>query len=308
MEGILNVLKPPGMTSHDVVDWVRGLTGVKKVGHTGTLDPGAGGVLVVLVGRVTRAAQFFVTEEKEYLAEAVFGAETDTQDAFGRIVVRGEASHLTPEDVAGILPRFRGEITQVPPLVSAVHHGGKRLYDLARAGQAVEVPPRTVEIRSLEMIRGEWGTKAPRVLFRVCCSKGTYVRALITDIGKALGCPAHLGFLLRTRAGGFTITSSSTLEEFAALKAEGNLERACVNIGDALAHLPAVEVKDSAIKAVRSGSRVYPAGVAGEIEELNPGVFVRLVAGADFLAVARVDCPENGRTILKPVWVHSVQV
>jgi tRNA pseudouridine55 synthase len=141
---------------------------------------------------------------------------------------------------------------------------------------------------------------------RVCCSKGTYVRTLITDIGKLLGCKAHLGFLLRTRAGGFTIENSSTLEELTALKAEGKLEIACVKISEALAHLPAVEVKGSAVKTVRSGSRFFP-GVADDTEALSPGVLVRLVAGVDFLAVARVNCMENGRKVLKPVWVYSVK-
>jgi tRNA pseudouridine55 synthase len=172
----------------------------------------------------------------------------------------------------------------------------------------VEIPPRAVEIRVLEVVRGEWGTKTPKVLLRVCCSKGTYVRTLITDIGKVLGCRAHLGFLLRTRAGGFSIESSYTLEELMSLRAEGNLESACVEIGEALAHLPAMEVKESAVNAVRTGSRVFPAGVHGNTEELSPGLFVKLVSGADFLAVARVDCPENGRRILKPVWVYSVKV
>lgn len=294
------------MTSHDVVDWVRDLTGLDKVGHTGTLDPGGSGVLVVLLGRATRVARFFADNDKEYLAEAIFGAETDTQDVFGRIVEYGEASNLTQEDVLRVLPLFEGEIAQVPPLVSAVRHRGKRLYEIARTGGTAEVPPRVVRISGLAVLRGEWGVKAPRALFRISCSKGTYIRTLVTDIGRALGCRAHLGFLLRIRAGRFTIASARTLEELAGLRAEGRLESAIIRLEEIFAHLPKVEVKRSAVKSVKSGGRLYPAGAVNDISQLSRDLLVRLVSNAELLAIARVE-NFGGRTVLKPVWVNSVQ-
>ncbi|MEW6172210.1 MAG: tRNA pseudouridine(55) synthase TruB [Bacillota bacterium] len=306
MEGILNILKPPGMTSHDVVGWVRKLTGIKRVGHTGTLDPAASGVLVVMLGRATRAAQFLVDQDKEYRAEAVFGAETDTQDAAGKVVALGNASGLTPEDVLRILPYFRGKIEQVPPLVSAVHHRGKRLYELARAGKAVEVSPRSVEVYTLELLKGDWGGNRPRALFHVSCSKGTYVRAIITAMGRALGCKAYLGFLLRTRVGMFTIGAAQTLEELAALNAAVGLCGVIIPVNKALGQLPAIALKPSAVKAVKSGSRLYPAGIENCAELYAAGTMVRLVNEEELVAVARVECLEDGRTAYKPVWVCSI--
>lgn len=305
MQGALNVLKPPGMTSHDVVDWIRRLTGLKRVGHTGTLDPEASGVLVVLLGRATRIAQFIAAEDKEYRAEAVLGVETDTQDTSGRVLKSEDASWVTPEDVLNVLPRFSGRLSQVPPSVSAVHYQGKRLYQMARAGQVVEAPPRTVEIHRLQLIRGEWGVRNPRVLLDIWCSKGTYVRTLIADIGKVLGTGACVGFLLRTRVGRFVTATAYTLEEMAALQAAGRLENAVVPVEEVLRHLPQVEVKPSAVKSVRNGSKLYPSGAVTDTGLLQTGTLARLVSGEEVLAVARVECSADGRTVLKPVWVNG---
>ncbi|MGQ9512315.1 tRNA pseudouridine(55) synthase TruB [Thermodesulfitimonas sp.] len=304
VDGVVNVLKPPGMTSHDVVAWVRRLVELKRVGHTGTLDPGAAGVLILLLGRATRAAQF-IADDKEYRAEAVFGIETDTQDAWGRITACRDASGLRPEDVAAVLPSFSGRINQVPPPVSAVHYQGERLYKLAWAGKVVEVPPRTVEIYSLRLLDGKWGQKHPRALLHVACSKGTYIRTLVAAIGKALGYGATLSFLLRTRVGCFEVGAAYALEELAALKAEGRLEEAVIPVSEALAHLPAVVVKPSAVKAVRCGGRLYPAGTVDFGGALEPGALVRLVAGQDLLAIARLELTANEEIAFKPVWVYA---
>lgn len=307
MEGILNVLKPPGMTSHDVVNRVRRLAGLKKVGHAGTLDPEASGVLVVLLGRATRLSQFLTAADKEYRAEAVFGVETETQDVFGQVLRYTDASHLTPDEVLGVLPGFRGQITQVPPSVSAVHYQGRRLYELARAGQRVEVAPRTVQVHALELLGGEWGVKNPRAFFRVSCSKGTYIRTLLADVGKVLGVGACLGFLLRTRAGRFTVAEAHTLEELAALEAGGRLAEAVIPARELFRDLPAVAVKPSAVKTVRSGGRLYPAGAAADTGAFAPGVLVRLVHGEEFLAVARAEAAD-GRVVFQPVWVPGERV
>ncbi|MEW6448233.1 MAG: tRNA pseudouridine(55) synthase TruB [Bacillota bacterium] len=305
MQGVINILKPPGMTSHDVVDWIRRLSGVKKVGHAGTLDPEASGVLVVLVGKATRIAQFITQEDKEYRAEAILGIETDTQDSSGRVVKSADASWVTAEDVLNVLPRFTGRLSQVPPPVSAVHYQGKRLYQLARAGCIVEASPRTVEIRYLRLLRGEWGGKNPRLLFDIACSKGTYVRTLISDIGKVLGTGACVGFLLRIRVGRFATETAYTLEEMAALQATGCLERAIIPVADALGYLPPVEVKPSAIKSVQNGGRLYPSGSTTDIGLLPAGALARLVSGRELLAVARVERSADGRAVLRPVWVNG---
>ena len=209
---------------------------------------------------------------------------------------------MTADDLLNVLPGFRGKLAQSPPSVSAVHYRGKRLYELARAGCRVKVAPRTVEVYTLELLRGKWGIENPRALLDVSCSKGTYVRTLIADIGKTLGVGACLGFLLRTRVGRFTVARAQTLEELAALKAEGRLAEVVIPANDALKHLPAVTVKPSAVRAVRSGSRLYPAGVLTGTGSFSAGMLVRLDCNQELLAVARVEAAER-RTVFRPVWV-----
>lgn len=215
MDGILNLLKPPGMTSHDVVSVVRRTLGIKKVGHTGTLDPGVAGVLPICVGKATRLAEYITGEDKAYRAEITFGITTDTEDSFGEVTGEKEAAHLTRGDVAYVLPRFQGEIMQVPPMVSAVKVGGKRLYELAREGVAIERQARPVTIHRLQLLAFRPGPR-PVVYLDVVCSKGTYIRTLAADIGDALGVGAHMSYLVRTRSGSFTLSEAATLEELAA--------------------------------------------------------------------------------------------
>ncbi|WP_205664661.1 tRNA pseudouridine(55) synthase TruB [Ammonifex thiophilus] len=302
MIGVLNVLKPPGMTSHDVVDWLRHLTGEKKVGHAGTLDPDACGVMVLLVGKATRAAQFLVAEDKEYRAEVVFGVKTDTLDLSGQVLACQDASRLTPEAVAEVLPRFTGSIWQKPPMFSAVRHKGKRLYELARAGREVEVPPRQVEVYSLQLLKGDWGKRHPRAWLHVHCSKGTYVRSLVADLGEALGTGACLGFLLRTRVGRFGIEEAYTLEELAGLKGEGKLTQALIPLAEALGYLPAIEVGEEGAKRIKNGGFLSPAHcLAGEWPP--QGTHVRVMGAGELLALALAESLPSGRKILRPVWV-----
>lgn len=218
MDGILNLLKPPGMTAHDVVNVVRRVTGVRKVGHTGTLDPGVAGVLPICVGKATRLAEYIAGEDKAYRAEITFGITTDTQDSFGQVTAQRDASHLRRGDVAYVLTRFQGEILQVPPMVSAVKVGGKRLYQLARQGVEVERPARPVQIHRLQLLDFRPGPQAVAYV-DVVCSKGTYIRTLAADIGEALQVGAHMSYLVRTRSGSFTLETAATLEELAAGKA-----------------------------------------------------------------------------------------
>ncbi|MBO9541778.1 tRNA pseudouridine(55) synthase TruB [bacterium] len=209
--GLLNVLKPPGMTAHDVVAALRRRLGTKKVGHAGTLDPVATGVLPVAVGTATRLLPY-LQSGKEYLAEIQFGVSTSTGDCEGEIL---DAQDCVFDRAAleAVMPRFRGAIQQRPPMVSAVHYQGKRLYELAREGIVIEdLPLRDVTIEALELVEFYPGAR-PKALVRVACSAGTYIRSLAIDLGAALGCPASLAFLLRTRAGDFVLDDAFALDE-----------------------------------------------------------------------------------------------
>lgn len=215
MDGVLNLLKPPGMTSHDVVSVVRRALQTKKVGHTGTLDPGVAGVLPICVGKATRLADYIMGEDKAYRAEITFGVETETADSFGAITAEREAGQIGRGDVAYVLPRFTGPIMQIPPMVSAVKVGGKRLYELAREGKEIERQPRPVTIYRLQLIDFLPGAH-PVAIVDVVCSKGTYIRTLAEDLGRALGVGAHMSHLVRTRSGPFKLADTTTIEELLA--------------------------------------------------------------------------------------------
>lgn len=310
MNGIINFLKPPGMTSHDVIHFVRRTTGIKKVGHTGTLDPGAAGVLVVCLGQATRLSQFLVDDTKEYRAEITFGLATSTGDSFGLAIAQGNAAGLTEKTVRDSLTAFTGEINQVPPMTSAVKQQGKRLYQLARDGIVVDRPARKVTIYSLKYIWGTgWGGRHPRALLHLCCSKGTYVRTLCEDLGGYLGCGAHMSFLVRTRAGIFNISDSATLEEIKAAAIEGKLMDKVIPMEKALPGLPVVTVKNGAAAAVASGSKLYQPGVYQMPENLSEGDLVQLVGPEGLLAVAEtiLDPEYQDRLFFKPVCVLQVR-
>lgn len=212
VDGVLNLIKPPGMTSHDAVAAVRRALGVRKVGHTGTLDPGVAGVLPICIGRATRLAEFIAGEEKAYRAEITLGIVTDTQDSFGQVLSEQDASHIGKGDFAYMLTRFHGEVWQTPPMVSAVKVGGERLYDLHRRGIEVERAARPVTMHALRLLRFEPGAH-PVALIDVTCSKGTYIRTLAHDIGAKLGVGGHLSYLVRTRSGPFALEGAATMEE-----------------------------------------------------------------------------------------------
>ncbi len=209
MDGILNINKPKAITSHDVVDQVRKVFRFKKVGHAGTLDPDATGVLVVCLGKATKTVKFLINDDKEYEAIMVLGISTDSQDASGRVLEKVNELKVSEAKVREVMEKFQGEIEQIPPMVSAVHYQGKRLYQLARQGKVVKRAPRKVKIFSLKILEIE----LPRVKFHVVCSKGTYIRTLCADIGEALSCGAHQMELIRIRSGSFHIRDSITLEE-----------------------------------------------------------------------------------------------
>lgn len=220
MEGVINVLKPPGMTSSDVVVWMRKLLRIKKIGHTGTLDPGVAGVLPLCVGKGTRLAEYITEQGKAYIAEVTFGIATDTQDAFGK-----EINRTTPEikqsDLERVIPSFMGKISQIPPMYSAVRKEGKHLYEYAREGLIVERAQREVSIYKLKLDKWYEG-EFPRAILEIECSKGTYIRTISHDLGQALKCGAHMSYLLRVRSGPFKIQESWTLEEIEAATSSGD--------------------------------------------------------------------------------------
>lgn len=302
MDGFLNVLKPPGMTSHDVVGYVRRLSGMRKIGHTGTLDPGAAGVLPLALGRATRVIQF-LKDEKEYRAEITFGVKTTTGDSFGEVEYSSDASGISSEHVQAVIKEFLGEIEQVPPMTSAVRHQGKKLYELARMGQVVERKPRRVVIHSLRLGHSNgWGTPRPRALIDVACSAGTYIRSLCTDIGDRLGCGAHMSFLVRTRAGIWGIDTTCSLEELA--ERNSALDKFIINMDLALAHIPEVIVKEAAVPSVKAGNRLYSPGVDVSPGNLIAGQLVRLHSEECLLAIARAEYDTgNNKLQLQPVRV-----
>ncbi len=237
-EGIVNVLKPPGMTSSNVVSDIRKLFGLKRVGHTGTLDPGAAGVLPICLGRATRLFDYLVDKEKEYIAEISFGSCTDTQDSYGRVVTTSDRT-IDETALRSVLPSFLGEQTQIAPKYSALKSGGKAMYELARSGQEVPERIRPVTIHALEFMTK---TKENRFLLRIGCSRGTYIRTLCEDIGKRLGACAHMSFLLRTASGTFRVEEAHSIEELAARKERGTLLDSVIPIAQALSFLPKVTV------------------------------------------------------------------
>jgi tRNA pseudouridine55 synthase len=270
MDGVLVVDKPAGLTSHDVVDAVRRALHTRKVGHAGTLDPDATGVLVVGVGRATRLLSYAQQTPKRYLAVARFGITTTTQDASGEILT-DQKSDLSAGDVVRALEQFTGEIKQTPPMVSAVKVGGERLYKKARRGEDVERAPRVVTIYSAELV--DFGRAAQLATLDLSCSTGTYVRTLVHDLGEALGCGAHLMSLRRTENAGFTVRDAIALDQVAA----GALRP----LLDAVRGLTAVEVNDADARLVTSG-RPLPAPM--DVDHDEP---VALTASGRLLAVYR---------------------
>ncbi|MFC2177042.1 tRNA pseudouridine(55) synthase TruB [Actinomycetota bacterium] len=274
MNGFLLVDKPQGWTSHDVVAKVRGLAGMKKVGHAGTLDPMATGLLVLGLGHATRLLRFVQGFPKEYATTAIFGVATDTLDADGAILSR-EPMPVSAADVEAILGRFRGAILQTPPMVSARKVGGQRLYELARKGETVEREARPVTIHELEL--SDFApSDYPEVSLRVVCSTGTYIRALADDVAAALGGRAHLSSLRRVRNGSLTVAAAATIETLAAAAQHDELAERVLAPADGLEDLPAVSVGAGLVAAIANGQRLDDAlidiapGLNGLARVLDP--------------------------------------
>ena len=243
-DGIVIVDKPENMSSAGVVARIKKVLGAKKVGHTGTLDPFATGVLVCCINRATRLARFFLEGDKSYAATLRLGIETDTQDATGAVVAEKHVAQFEEKRLSEAFGRFQGWIDQVPPAYSALKHKGVPLYKLARQGTPISKPPRKVYISGLRLLEID----LPRIRFEVRCSTGTYVRTLCADIGAALGCGGHLQNLKRTSSSGFFLEDALPLPEIERLAARGDLLPHVISMTDALKNMPAV-VADSGLKA-----------------------------------------------------------
>lgn len=295
VNGVLVVDKPEGMTSHDVVNAVRRISGTRSVGHAGTLDPMATGVLVVAVGKATKFIRFLRTDPKEYLAKVAFGIETDTEDITGRVIGEHDPSALRLEPLEEALNQFKGKIEQVPPMVSAIKLKGEALYKIARRGEQVEREPRPVEIYALELVDFSSGETAEATL-RVKCSAGTYIRSLARDIGRALRVGGALSALRRLRSGDFDESSAVPLEELARRE---EVESKLIPLAEALVGLPAVRIRREAERAVLNGVQVVPADVM-RAGKANIGEEVRIISSVgDLLAIGKMG--DDG--IVKPVRV-----
>ncbi|MFH1002837.1 MAG: tRNA pseudouridine(55) synthase TruB [Chloroflexota bacterium] len=249
MDGILNINKPPGLTSFDVVARLRRLTGERRVGHAGTLDPAASGVLPVCLGRATRIVEFLMDEAKAYRAEVVLGVVTDTYDATGRVVGRGDPAGITREEVAATLSAFCGVIAQTPPMYSAVKHQGQPLYRLARAGVTVARASRPVQVHRLELVA--W--QPPVFTLEVECGRGTYIRSLAHDLGQRLGCGASLHSLVRRCCGSFDIDDAVSLPRFEEACRYGYWERLVYPVDVVLRHWATLVVGPANAENIRQG-------------------------------------------------------
>ncbi len=269
--GVLVIDKPGGMTSFDVIRRVRGALKIKKVGHTGTLDPLATGVLPLCIGEATKIAGLLQADDKAYTGEALLGVSTDTLDTDGKVLAEADPSGISEAQVREAMAPLRGTIQQVPPAFSAIHKDGKRAYELARAGQPVELDAREVRVQELELTRWD----PPRFELRMVCSKGTYVRSVVRDIGQALGCGATLSALRRTRSGAFDLNAAVPLDEVRDRAGDDSLP--LVSMDQALAHLPAVEVTAAQAARVRQGQPADVRPPDGELFRVRcEGVLVAL--------------------------------
>lgn len=303
--GLLLVNKPTGMTSFDVVRRVRRWCGTRQVGHCGTLDPAASGLLPVAVGSVTRLVEYLMDGDKEYVATLHLGVVTDTQDGEGAVIEQHVVEDIPRAAIEAAAEAFRGTIQQVPPMYSALKRDGVPLYKLARAGIDVERSPREIQIDLLEIL----DVTLPRVTLRVVCSKGTYIRTLCHDLGRQLGCGGHMASLCRSRCGRHHVAASHTLAELESLATQGHA-LPMLAPADALPDLPAINVHDAARKRLVNGVAPGLSEVAIGIAPA-PGSLVRLLCDNRLAAIARYmhsgNDDRSGPFVLDKVFPESLR-
>lgn len=298
MDGVLNIYKHPGPTSHDIVDMARMALNMKKIGHAGTLDPLAEGVLLLCIGKATRLSDYLSELPKEYLAEITFGITTSTYDAEGEITSKCD-KEVFEEEVREVLKEFIGEIEQVPPPSSAIRYKGKRLYEYAREGIPVEPPSRRVTIYSFELL--EFNKAERKGIFRINCSKGTYIRALARDIGERIGTGAYLSKLRRTKVGPFSAEEAFPASE---LKRENIslIKEKIIPLVDALPHFPLFVVDHKQALRISSGASL---SIKRNLFPL--GKYIRVVSpDRQLISIAKVEVKE-GQFYLKPEKVFAYE-
>jgi tRNA pseudouridine55 synthase len=297
ISGALVIDKPVGMTSHDVVQAVRNGTSLRRAGHTGTLDPRASGVLVVLVGPAVRLSQYVSDSDKRYQAIIRLGGTTDTFDAEGKFTPSKDPLTVTEEEFNTALQTFVGEIEQVPPAHSAVKVGGRKAYEMARQGEEVELEPRKITVHHLEVL--EW--TSPEVVIDVHCSSGTYVRSLANDIGKKLGCGAYLVGLRRTKSGKFTLRDAIPLRKLQEAFTAGNWYQYLIPAAEALGDWPSIELSPDEVEAVRHGHRTK----AKEEDSIHPKVRAISTQG-ELVALMELSIQADGTKEWQPKKVFFV--
>ena len=270
INGVIVIHKEAGFTSHDVVAKMRGICGQRKIGHTGTLDPAATGVLPVCLGSATKLCDMLGEKDKEYVAELLLGVETDTQDTTGTVLATKEVT-ATEEEVRSACEAFIGDYEQVPPMYSALKVNGKKLYELAREGKEIERKARPVTIYELEILEIE----LPVVTMRVACSKGTYIRTLCADIGAKLGCGGTMQSLKRTRVGGFRLESAVTLGQLQEKKDAGCLRETVIPVDEMFSECPALHVTEKGALLLENGNPLEPKHTV-EQQVYEPGAWVRV--------------------------------
>jgi len=289
MNGIIVVDKPKGKTSHDIVYIVRRLTGIRRVGHTGTLDPNATGVLPICIGNATKAAEYITDGNKVYRAQMILGSSTTTQDSSGE-VIESRSVDVRESQIVNAINSFVGTIEQIPPMYSAIKINGKKLYELARAGQEIERKSRKIDIIGIDILSIDIDKGI--VVMDVACSKGTYIRTLCNDIGEKLGCFAHMGDLQRRKSGRFDIEHSYTIEKLAELAQNGLLNDVLIKPDDVFAEYMRVDVSDEAEKKVKNGVALEHSGECGLYRVYG--------AGGEFLCIS--EAKDEILKMIKSFW------
>ena len=296
MDGIFNIYKEKGFTSHDVVAIVRRTIHMKKVGHTGTLDPDAEGVLPVCVGKATKLSDVIMDGRKSYRAMLRLGVTTTTEDASGEVLETKEVD-FNEDRIREVVASFIGKLEQVPPMYSAVKVNGKKLYELAREGKEIERKSRTIEVYD---IRIRQFLPPDKVEIDVDCSKGTYIRTLCADIGKALGCGGHMAELLRTKTGTFSLENAIKLDEMKALAEQGKAEEALLTMEDALKDFPVVKVAEKSAKLLYNGGKIQEKYFTQKAAPLKVGEIVAVYDFKDNLVGLYEIKQENESFLIKP--------
>lgn len=260
MDGVIVINKPFGKTSHDMVSFLRRTLGIKKVGHTGTLDPAATGVLPLCIGKATKAAELLTAEDKSYRAEIVFGMTTDTLDAEGEILTEQPYEYVTKDELWKQMQNFIGEIYQIPPMFSAIKKDGKKLYELARNGVTIEREKRKVRIDRLELLSYDAVKGIAQI--EADCSKGTYIRTLCEDIGAQMGCGAYMNKLVRTKSGKFTLDKSYIPQEVENAAKENRISELLIPLDELFADLPCITLNEKQTYKVVNGARINIKGFA----------------------------------------------